>query len=101
MLLIDDILLSPARGILWIFREIHNAARQERDNEPEAIAEQLRNLYMQLETDAISEPEFEQQEKTLLDRLEEIEARSELGGDEEATEDEEALEEIPAHGPDQ
>jgi hypothetical protein len=37
----------------------------------------------------------------LLDRLEEIEAHSELGGDEEATEDEEALQEIPAHGQDQ
>ena len=98
MLLIDDILLSPFRGILWIFREIHNTAREELDNEPESIAQQLRNLYMQLETNAISEQEFEQHEKALLDRLEEIEARSEPGGDEQEMDRQEALDQTPTPG---
>ncbi|HYL36428.1 MAG TPA: gas vesicle protein GvpG [Bryobacteraceae bacterium] len=98
MLLIDDILLSPFRGILWIFREIHNTAREELDNEPESIAQQLRNLYMQLETNAISEQEFEQHEKVLLDRLDEIEARSEPGGDEEEMDRQEVLEQTPTPG---
>jgi len=75
--LVDDILLAPMRGVLWIFREIHNAAQEEKANEPDAIAQQLRNLYMQLETNAISEREFEHEEKKLLDRLDEIEARGE------------------------
>ena len=82
MLLVDDLLSSPAQGILWIFREIHNAAREEMANEPESISQQLRNLYMQLETSAISEQQFETQEKVLLDRLDEIEADSECGQDE-------------------
>ena len=100
MLLVDDLLLSPVKGILWIFREIHNAAQEEMDSEPESISQQLRNLYMQLETSAISEPQFEEQEKVLLDRLDEIEADSELNQHEEETDNEEAFEETPAHGKD-
>lgn len=75
MLLVDDILFFPARSILWIFREIHKIAQEELAGEAESIADQLRNLYMQLETARISEQEFEGQEKLLLDRLDEIEAR--------------------------
>lgn len=75
MLVIDDILLSPIRGLFWIFREIHNAAQQEIESEPEAITAELTDLYMMLETDKITEEEFNQREKELLDRLEELEDR--------------------------
>lgn len=95
MLLVDDILFFPVRSILWIFREIHNAAREELEGEPDAIAQQLRRLYMQLETGAIGEPEFAAEEKRLLDRLEEIEAGSD---EEDESEDDGA--ESPAHGGD-
>lgn len=92
MLLVDDLLLAPAKGILWIFREIHNAAREELANESEDISQQLRNLYMQLETSAISEQQFDKQEKVLLDRLDQIEGDSEHK-DESETDDEAELEE--------
>jgi hypothetical protein len=36
----------------------------------------LRNLYMQLETAQISEQQFDEQEKVLLDRLDQVEAGS-------------------------
>ena len=75
MLLVDDILLFPARSIFWIFREIHDAAEKEMVGEEESITEQLRLLYMQLETSRISEPEFDAEEKILLDRLDLIETR--------------------------
>ena len=75
MLLVDDILFFPARSILWIFREIHDAAQKEMAGEEESITEQLRLLYMQLETSRISEPEFDAEEKLLLDRLDLIETR--------------------------
>jgi len=84
MFLADDILCAPFKGILWIFREIHERAREEMAAESESIALQLRNLYMQLESSTISEQEFEAREKTLLDRLDEIEARD---GEEEAREE--------------
>jgi len=95
MLLVDDILCFPMRIILWIFREIHNAAREEQADEPEAIAQQLRTLYMQLETGAITEEEFDSQEKLLLDRLDGIQAGGEAG--EEEAGGPEALEEARPH----
>jgi gas vesicle protein GvpG len=76
MLLIDDILFAPARGILWILEEIHQAVKEEMVNETESITEQLRNLYMALETHSISEAQFDSGEKLLLDRLDSIEARA-------------------------
>ena len=33
MFLIDDVLLSPIKGILWVFREIHDAAQEEQAGE--------------------------------------------------------------------
>jgi Gas vesicle protein G len=70
MLIIDDILLSPMRSLLWIFRELHNSAREEMENEAESITAELRDLYMMLETERITEEEFDAREKELLDRLE-------------------------------
>jgi len=75
MLLVDDILFSPVRGILWIFREIHKAAQNEMAGEEDSITEQLRLLYMQLETDRISTQQFDAEEKVLLDRLDAVEKR--------------------------
>jgi len=81
LLIVDDILCSPVNGILWIFREIHKAAKEELGNEAESITDQLRNLYMQLETSRISEQQFDNQEKLLLDRLDRLEADPESSGD--------------------
>jgi len=75
MFIIDDILFSPVRGILWIFREMHNAAQQEIENEAESITAELSDLYMMLETERITEDEFDTREKQLLDRLDEIQER--------------------------
>lgn len=69
MLIVDDILLSPLHGILWIAREVHQAAKQEVAGQSEALTAELRELYMLLETGKISEPEYEAREKELLDRL--------------------------------
>ena len=82
MFIVDDVLLSPARSILWIFRELYNAAQEEITNEAEALTTQLSELYMALETGRMTEAEFDQREKELLDRLDAIEARGTLGEDE-------------------
>jgi hypothetical protein len=74
MFLIDDILLSPAKGLLWVFREIHDAAQQELASESETITAALSELYMRLETGQITETEFDAQETTLLDRLDRLQA---------------------------
>jgi hypothetical protein len=75
MFLIDDLLLAPAKGVLWVFKEIHEAAQQELAGESDAITASLTELYMKLDTGQITEVEFDAQEKVLLDRLDRIQAQ--------------------------
>jgi len=72
MLLVDDILTVPFRGLLWVFQEICDAAQQELDHEADDITGQLQQLYAMLERGEISEKEFDIQEARLLDRLDTI-----------------------------
>ena len=74
MFLVDDLLMSPVKGVLWVFREIHDAAQQELAGESKAITAALSELYMKLETGQITEKEFDAQEKALLDRLDRLQA---------------------------
>ncbi len=73
MLIIDDLLTAPFRGLLWIFQEVAAAAEQELEAEADRIKDELRDLYMMLETGQITEDEFDAQEQVLLDRLDELE----------------------------
>jgi hypothetical protein len=75
MLLVDDILFFPVTSILWLFKEIGKVAQEELAGEAQAVTEQLRLLYMQLETGAITEQQFDAEEKLLLDRLDAIDSR--------------------------
>ena len=76
MFLIDDILMAPARGLFWIFKEIGNAVEEEQANEAQAITAKLSELYMMLETGQMTEAEFDAAEKALLDRLDAIKERT-------------------------
>lgn len=80
MFLADDLLLSPFSSLLWVFKEIHKAVQQEKDGEAEGVTRSLSELYMKLETGAITEEEFAAGEKRLLDRLDAIELRDRGGG---------------------
>src|ERR1035441_8887922 len=75
MLLVDDILFFPVTSILWIFREVGKIAHSEMAGEAQSITEQLRLLYMRLETGQITETEFDAEEKLLVDRLGAINSR--------------------------
>jgi hypothetical protein len=72
VLIIDDILLSPIKGFMWIMRELHKAAEQELENEAERLTSSLSDLYMMLETGILTEEEFAQREKEILDRLDSL-----------------------------
>lgn len=74
MFILDDLLLSP---LLWIFREINEAVQQEKAGEAEAVTRSLSELYMKLDTGAITEEEFVAAETQLLDRLDAIRERDE------------------------
>ncbi|MFO0579375.1 MAG: gas vesicle protein GvpG [Polyangia bacterium] len=76
MLLIDDLLLAPIKGVMWLCKEILEAAEQDRAAEGDRIKDRLRELYMLLETQQITEQVFDEEERVLLDRLDELEAAS-------------------------
>jgi hypothetical protein len=70
MLLVDDIVLFPMKGVLWVFDEIYQAAEQALESEADDITAQLQQLYRMLESGGITEAEFDVREAGLLDRLE-------------------------------
>lgn len=88
MLLVDDLLLAPIHGLLWIFGKIHEAAQEEIAGAADAITEELRELYMMLETGRITEADFDARERTLLDRLEAVQDRESESDEEEDDEGE-------------
>ncbi|MBI3327401.1 MAG: gas vesicle protein GvpG [Nitrospinae bacterium] len=71
--LLDDILLAPLKGVLWIAERVQEQTEKELFDE-EGVKRQLTELYMLLETRKISEEAFERAEAELVERLEEIEA---------------------------
>jgi hypothetical protein len=89
MLLVDNILFSPVKGINWIFKKIHSLAQEELEGEADRIREELTELYMQLETGEISEAEFEEQEAVLLDRLDALDEEDDIIGDSDEDEEDE------------
>jgi len=70
--LIDDILLAPLKGVVWIAKQIEEQAEKEFMDD-EKVKHDLTELYMMLETGRITEEEFERKEEELVERLEEIE----------------------------
>ncbi len=87
MFILDDLLLSP---LLWIFREINEAVQQEKAGEAEAVTRSLSELYMKLDTGAITEEEFVAAETQLLDRLDAIRERDEGLAEEDESDEEDA-----------
>lgn len=72
MIILDDIVLSPFKGLYWLVRQIHNAVEEEQAQDAENITRELSELYMMLETGRMTEAEFDEQEAVLLDRLDAV-----------------------------
>ena len=72
MFLIDDLLMSPFKGFMWIVKEIHNAAMQEVSAETDRLTRELGELYTRLERGEIDDDTFDQCEEEILDRLDEL-----------------------------
>jgi hypothetical protein len=72
VLVVDDVLLAPFNGLMWVFRKIDRAAREELENRGERLKKDLSDLYMQLDTGRISEQEFDAREKQILDQLDSL-----------------------------
>ena len=71
MLLIDDLLMLPAKGFMGIIQKIHEMVERELSDET-YIRERLVALQLRFELEEISEEEYNRQEKELLARLDTI-----------------------------
>lgn len=69
--LLDDILLLPVKGLLWVGDNLKEAAEAEFLDESR-VQESLLALQMRLEMDEISGSEYMVQETELLKRLDDI-----------------------------
>lgn len=69
MLLIDDILMLPAKGLIGIFKKIHEMVEQELSDKTD-IRKRLTELQLRFELGEITEEEYEREEKELLAQLE-------------------------------
>ena len=74
MLLVDDLLLSPIKGVSGCSGRSTTRPSRSWPAKSEAITAALSELYMKLETGQITEAEFDAQEKVLLDRLDHLQA---------------------------
>lgn len=77
MFIVDDILLAPIKGILWISNKIHQLAEEELEDTEEKIKRELLDLQMLFETDQISEGEYQKGESDILERLETLKEKNE------------------------
>jgi uncharacterized membrane protein len=73
MLIIDDILLSPLKGLVFLSKKIDEIIQKEMSDEGK-IKERLMELQLRYEMDEISEKEYDRQEEELLNLLEQIRA---------------------------
>ena len=69
MLLIDDLLLLPAKGFMGIVRKIRDMALEELEDTPEKIQRELLDAQLMLESDQITEEEYQKKETNILQRL--------------------------------
>lgn len=68
MLVVDDVLLFPLKGLIGVFEKIHQMAKKETSDEKYAL-EKLMELQLRYEMDEISEEEFKREEAKLQAKL--------------------------------
>ncbi len=71
MLLIDDLLFAPFKGVIFIAKKINEIIEKEMSDEG-AIKERLMSLQLKFEMDEIDEEEYDKREDELLKLLEKI-----------------------------
>jgi len=71
MFLIDSILLAPLKGVVWLGKKLNEMAEKEL-SDTGRIKEELMRLQLQFELDGISQQEYNEKEKELLERLDVI-----------------------------
>jgi len=76
MLLIDDILLAPLKGIIFLGKKIDDLVQKEL-SDTGRIKERLMELQLKFEMDEITMEEYDRRETELLDIIERIQKEKE------------------------
>ena len=71
MFLLDDLLMAPFKGIIFLAEKINEVIEKETSDEG-AIKERLMALQLKFEMDEITEEEYDEREDELLKLLENI-----------------------------
>lgn len=74
MFLLDDILLAPVNGLVWLAQKIDEVVKKETSDDGR-IKEKLMELQLKFELDEITEEEYNKKEKELLERLDALQIR--------------------------
>jgi hypothetical protein len=72
MFFLDDILLSPMKGLIAVCRKVEEAAKQDLENQEKGAMSALGELHRRLETGQIDEKDFDLEEARLLDKIESL-----------------------------
>ncbi|MCX7001931.1 MAG: gas vesicle protein GvpG [bacterium] len=68
MFLLDDLLLAPLKGLIWLASKVDEVAQNELYNK-DTLKSKLMELQLRFELDEINEEEYVKQEAELLERL--------------------------------
>jgi hypothetical protein len=80
MLLIDDLLAAPLRGLFFVLREIDAAVQAERASDERRIIAELADLHRKLDSSQITEADFDVSEERLLQHLDSLRGEGEADG---------------------
>jgi len=72
MFFVDDLVMSPFKGFLFIAREVAKAVEQQTEQERAEVMSQLALLHSRVEKGEITDEEFDELETELLDKLEQL-----------------------------
>ena len=72
MLLIDSVLTSPFRGLLFVLREVAKVVEDEKAGDERAVMSDLATLHRSLDAGELTEAAFDVREATLLARLDRL-----------------------------
>ena len=81
MFLLDDILLSPVKGLMAIARKVQEIAENDSQDQEKEILNSLSELHQLLESESIGDEDFNVRETALLDQLDAIQNMLSLEGD--------------------
>ena len=72
MLLVDDLLTAPVKGLSFVFRSVHDAVEENIEEQKQQLRDELNELYMLLERGEVTEETFDEREEEILDQLDEL-----------------------------